>query len=195
MRKIALVVMAGGTLLSGCATQPENVIATYVSPSTFASYNCKQIISERNLVIGKVNELTGAQEKKANDDAVAVNSYRPFLASSFSGSRRKRRLWATCFDEGQLRRPNRRRHSEGLFLRFDACGKTQLNVCSFALFGRPQKKSKGEPSRWPVARGWRVCGQMATILGLFRPVFNMPNAPNPATTAISDAAVAGRGPA
>jgi hypothetical protein len=61
-----------GLALSACASQPEQIVGTYVSPSTYASYNCKQIVSERNRVIQKVNELTGVQQKKADNDAVAM---------------------------------------------------------------------------------------------------------------------------
>ena len=72
MKAAALVVFSGLGFLVGCAPQPENVVASYVSPNTYSNYSCKQIISERNVVVGKVNELNGIQEKKANDDAVAV---------------------------------------------------------------------------------------------------------------------------
>jgi hypothetical protein len=60
------------TALSACASQPEKVVATYVSPATYSSYSCKQIISERNSVVQKVNELTGAQKKKASNDAALM---------------------------------------------------------------------------------------------------------------------------
>ena len=58
--------------LAGCATQPEAVTATYVSPITYSSYSCKQIVSERNRVVAKVNELNGVQKKKADGDAAAM---------------------------------------------------------------------------------------------------------------------------
>lgn len=58
--------------ISGCATPPDQVTASYVSPSTYSSYNCRQIISERNTVVQKVNELNGAQLKKANNDQAAM---------------------------------------------------------------------------------------------------------------------------
>jgi hypothetical protein len=58
--------------LAGCATQPSQVVATYVSPSTYSSYSCKQIISERNRIVQKVDELSGVQKKKADNDAAAM---------------------------------------------------------------------------------------------------------------------------
>jgi hypothetical protein len=61
-----------GFLLSGCATQPDAVVGTYVSPTTYSSYSCKQLVSERNRVVQKVNELNGVQKKKADNDAAAM---------------------------------------------------------------------------------------------------------------------------
>ncbi len=60
------------SLLGACASQPEKIQATYVSPSTYSSYSCKSIVAERNSVVNKVNELSGAQKKKATNDAVAT---------------------------------------------------------------------------------------------------------------------------
>lgn len=58
--------------LAACASQPEAVQAIYVSPTTYAGYSCKQIVAERNRVVQKVNELTLAQGKKADNDALAM---------------------------------------------------------------------------------------------------------------------------
>lgn len=59
-------------LLAACAPEPDSIAATYVSPSTYSSYNCRSIVAERNRVVQKVNELTGVQKKKASNDAVAT---------------------------------------------------------------------------------------------------------------------------
>jgi hypothetical protein len=66
----ALAILAMG--VSGCAPDPSKVAATYVSPATFASYNCNQIIAERNSVVKKVNELNVSQKKEADEDAALV---------------------------------------------------------------------------------------------------------------------------
>lgn len=58
--------------VAACASQPDKVIASYVSPSTYSSFSCKQIISERNRIVQKVNELNGVQKKKADNDAAAM---------------------------------------------------------------------------------------------------------------------------
>lgn len=67
-------VLSGFALLglAACASQPEAVVGTYVSPATYSDYSCKQIISERNRVVQKVDELTGVQKKKADSDAAMM---------------------------------------------------------------------------------------------------------------------------
>lgn len=71
MRKSLSGLLALATL-AACASQPEAVTATYVSPAIYASYNCRAIVEERNRVVQKVDELTGVQKKKASNDAVAT---------------------------------------------------------------------------------------------------------------------------
>ena len=58
--------------LAACAPQPDKVMGTYVSPATYSGYSCKQLITERNAVVAKVNELNGAQKTKANNDGAAM---------------------------------------------------------------------------------------------------------------------------
>ncbi len=58
--------------LAACAAQPDKVVSTYVSPTTYSSFSCKQLISDRNGVVAKVNELNGAQKKKADNDAAMM---------------------------------------------------------------------------------------------------------------------------
>ncbi len=58
--------------LAACAAQPDKVTSTYVSPTTYGNFSCKQLIAERNRVVAKVNELNGAQKKKADNDAAMM---------------------------------------------------------------------------------------------------------------------------
>ena len=66
MKQTSVAVLLAVSAVAGCASKSENVVATYVSPSTYSSYNCKQIIAERNMVVNKVNELSGVQDKKGD---------------------------------------------------------------------------------------------------------------------------------
>ncbi|WP_152465467.1 hypothetical protein [Sulfitobacter sp. THAF37] len=58
--------------LSGCAQKASDVTGSYVSPLTYQSFSCRQIVEEASRVSAKVGELSGVQNKKANDDAVAT---------------------------------------------------------------------------------------------------------------------------
>lgn len=71
MRKFLIlsVTLAG---IAGCAPKPEEVVGTYVSPSLYSGMTCKEIITERNAVVQKVNELSGAQAQAAQDDATTT---------------------------------------------------------------------------------------------------------------------------
>lgn len=70
--KRAILGLTLAASVSGCAPQPEAITATYVSAATYSSYSCRAIVDERNRVVQKVNELTGVQKKKADNDAVAT---------------------------------------------------------------------------------------------------------------------------
>jgi hypothetical protein len=71
MRKV-LSGAAIAALLAGCATQPKDISAAYVSPMLYDNFTCEQLIAEGQRVSGRAAELTGAQQKKADGDAVAM---------------------------------------------------------------------------------------------------------------------------
>jgi hypothetical protein len=66
------LLLAASTAISGCASKAENVNASYVSPVYYQSFNCNQLLAEAERVSDKAQELTGMQNKKATDDAVAT---------------------------------------------------------------------------------------------------------------------------
>jgi len=67
---ISLTVIAG--LLSACATQPDAVSASYVSPSVYKGQSCARLVSERNQIVRNLNTLSAEQSKQATNDAVAT---------------------------------------------------------------------------------------------------------------------------
>ena len=71
MKRIVLSAAILGTL-AGCAQQPKNISAAYVSPSVYSGRSCSQLLAERNKIVEEVNQLTEQQKKKATDDAVAT---------------------------------------------------------------------------------------------------------------------------
>ena len=58
--------------MASCATPPEKISATYVSPLQYSNYSCTQIKGELLRVNKKIIEITGAQKKEADKDAVAM---------------------------------------------------------------------------------------------------------------------------
>lgn len=69
MKKIiasALIV----SLLSACATRPENVVASHVSSLKYESVDCRRIAVEADDVNAKLSSLTANLDSKATTDAV-----------------------------------------------------------------------------------------------------------------------------
>ena len=58
--------------LAGCASNPDNISASYVSPVQYESYSCQQLRAEASRLSGRAAEVTGAQSSKASGDAVAM---------------------------------------------------------------------------------------------------------------------------
>ncbi|MEP7241501.1 MAG: hypothetical protein ABI697_11495 [Devosia sp.] len=59
-------------LLAGCATNPANIAATYVSPAPYQVMDCDQLRAEAQRVSAAAGAASGRQEKQAGGDAVAV---------------------------------------------------------------------------------------------------------------------------
>ena len=60
------------TMMTACATPPDKVSASYVSPIQYSDYSCTQIKREMTRVQRQVNTVTGQQQKAATNDAVAT---------------------------------------------------------------------------------------------------------------------------
>jgi hypothetical protein len=58
--------------LAGCATRSENISAAYVSPIQYQSFSCQQLQEEAARVSARAAVASGAQDQKANNDAVAT---------------------------------------------------------------------------------------------------------------------------
>jgi hypothetical protein len=56
----------------GCASSSNEIKASYVSPLQYQQYNCQQIAAEADRVSRKAAELSGVQDTKASNDAVAT---------------------------------------------------------------------------------------------------------------------------
>jgi hypothetical protein len=71
LRRIAAVITCA-SLIAGCATSPDKVSASYVSPMQYGSYDCDQIRGEMIRVSSRVKEVAGAQQRQARNDQIAV---------------------------------------------------------------------------------------------------------------------------
>ena len=67
-----VVVGACASLVAGCASTSDKISSTYVSPLTYANYDCDQIRMELTRVSAKVQEVAGSQNKQAKNDKVAM---------------------------------------------------------------------------------------------------------------------------
>lgn len=58
--------------LGGCATDPSNITAAYVSPMQYAGYTCSQLREEASRLSARAAQISGIQKDKASGDAVAM---------------------------------------------------------------------------------------------------------------------------
>ena len=68
----SFVVLLLATLLVGCATAPEKLGATYVSPLQYKDYTCDQIGMEMQRVSRRVAVLRGTLDQEASTDAAQM---------------------------------------------------------------------------------------------------------------------------
>ena len=59
-------------MLAACASRPEDIKASYVSPLQYQDFSCRQIGKEVARVGRKLSEVSGAQDDTASDDGVAM---------------------------------------------------------------------------------------------------------------------------
>ena len=59
-------------LVSGCATDPSKITATYTSPIQYSEYSCGQLSEEASRVSARAAQVTGTHKQKADNDAVMM---------------------------------------------------------------------------------------------------------------------------
>lgn len=67
MKNLSITV-AGLLALSACATQPEDIQTSYISPLQYQGYNCDQVAMELARVERRASEMQATLKKTANDD-------------------------------------------------------------------------------------------------------------------------------
>lgn len=71
MNKVVISVALAGTL-AACASSPDNISASYVSPNQYATYSCAQLRDEAARVSNRAMQVSGAQSSKATTDVIAT---------------------------------------------------------------------------------------------------------------------------
>lgn len=72
MKKLTVGVACAALMITGCATRAADISAQYVSPAHYSGLNCDQVREELVRVSTRVREVSGQQDRKANNDAVAT---------------------------------------------------------------------------------------------------------------------------
>ena len=70
MRIIALAAVAAA--LGGCASKSSDITAAYVSPVMYQNHTCQQLALEAQGVSSRATQVSGAQDAKRSNDAVAT---------------------------------------------------------------------------------------------------------------------------
>lgn len=71
-KHIAAIALSLAVALSSCASKPQDIEAAYVSPALYESLTCDRLREEATAVSARAIAASGAQQKKADNDAVAV---------------------------------------------------------------------------------------------------------------------------
>ena len=69
MKTIVTTLTAATLALAGCATAPEQVAATYVSPVAFSGQTCCQLNAQAQQLNARLATATRQQTQQANNDA------------------------------------------------------------------------------------------------------------------------------
>jgi Tfp pilus assembly protein PilN len=72
MRIIGIAAL--GAVLTGCASASSDITPSYVSPVMFQQYTCPQLAQEAQAVSQRAATLSGVQDKKRTDDAIATTA-------------------------------------------------------------------------------------------------------------------------
>ncbi|EJL6412889.1 hypothetical protein NMS68_003444 [Vibrio cholerae] len=59
-------------ILSGCATAPDDITASYVSPLKYKDYDCGQLVMEMDYVSQRTTTLYQNLDKKADNDSAQM---------------------------------------------------------------------------------------------------------------------------
>jgi hypothetical protein len=67
MRQILVSTLLAMAMV-GCASSPDKIQTSYVSPLLYKDYDCDQVLGELERVSRRANEMRGSLQKTANND-------------------------------------------------------------------------------------------------------------------------------
>ncbi|OBU38824.1 hypothetical protein [Photobacterium damselae] len=68
--KTKIITLLAASLLTACASAPEDISASYVSPQKYDNYDCTQISAEMDNVSRRAQSLYNSLDSKATGDVV-----------------------------------------------------------------------------------------------------------------------------
>lgn len=72
MKKATLAIAFAGFLISGCATRPESISASFVSHEKYMGKDCTQLALDMSDARSQLAKFSSMQDSKANVDAATV---------------------------------------------------------------------------------------------------------------------------
>jgi hypothetical protein len=72
--RLAALAASISLIAAGCASRSEDVAASYVSPTSYASYSCRELREEAQRVSSAAATAAGIQDSQRTKDAVATTA-------------------------------------------------------------------------------------------------------------------------
>jgi hypothetical protein len=72
--QFAALAVSVSLLAAGCASRSEDVAASYVSPTMYSNYGCRELNAEAQRVSAAAAAASGAQDSQRTKDAVATTA-------------------------------------------------------------------------------------------------------------------------
>jgi hypothetical protein len=70
--KKKLVGLGVALLMAGCASSPDKIQTSYVSPLQYKDYDCDQIAGDLDRISHRINDLYGRLKKTSDDDSTQM---------------------------------------------------------------------------------------------------------------------------
>ena len=67
-----ITALTAAASIAGCASQPDQIAASYVSPTAYQGMSCGSLNAEAQRVNARLVQTTGQQQEAANNDAAVT---------------------------------------------------------------------------------------------------------------------------